>query len=182
MYPAVHTYLSWDLGDSGSWSVYLWDLGTLGYGTLGTLDPEIYTCHGTLGTLDPEMYTGRGTLEIQDPEMYTWHGTLGTQDPEMYIWGGTLKTQDPERYTSRGTLRILDLDYLPWHMSGLDYNPSKKKWYCMRFNCVFVVVFVPNWSLKVVCRLALAIWSYWYGCRERIFLNISKAANPRETP
>ena len=36
--------------------------------------------------------------------------------------------------------------------------------------------------LKVVCRLALAIWSYWYGCRERIFLNISKAANPLETP
>ena len=36
--------------------------------------------------------------------------------------------------------------------------------------------------LKVVCRLALAIWSYWYGCREQIFLNISKAANPLETP
>ena len=32
-------------------------LGTLGCGTLGTLDPEIYTCHGTLGTQDPEMYT-----------------------------------------------------------------------------------------------------------------------------
>ena len=26
---------------------------------------------GTLGTLDPEMYTGRGTVETQDPEMYT---------------------------------------------------------------------------------------------------------------
>ena len=37
-------------------------------------------------------------------------------------------------------------------------------------------------ALKVVCRLALAIWSYWYGCRERIFLNITKAANPLETP
>ena len=37
-------------------------------------------------------------------------------------------------------------------------------------------------DLKVVCRLALAIWSYWYGCRERIFLNISKASNPLETP
>ena len=36
--------------------------------------------------------------------------------------------------------------------------------------------------LKVVCRLALAIWSYWYGCRERIFLNIAKASNPLETP
>ena len=36
--------------------------------------------------------------------------------------------------------------------------------------------------LKVVCRLALVIWSYWYGCRERIFLNISKASNPLETP
>ena len=36
--------------------------------------------------------------------------------------------------------------------------------------------------LKVVCRLALAIWSYWHGCIERIFLNISKAANPLETP
>ena len=37
-------------------------------------------------------------------------------------------------------------------------------------------------ALKVVCRLALAIWSYWYGCRERIFLNITKASNPLETP
>ena len=37
-------------------------------------------------------------------------------------------------------------------------------------------------DLKVVCRLALAIWSYWYGCRERIFLNIAKASNPLETP
>ena len=36
--------------------------------------------------------------------------------------------------------------------------------------------------LKVVCRLVLAIWSYLYGCREQIFLNISKAANPLETP
>ena len=32
-------------------------LGTLGCETLGTLDPESYTCHGTLGTQDPEMYT-----------------------------------------------------------------------------------------------------------------------------
>ena len=32
-------------------------LGTLGCGTLGTLDPEMYTCHGTLGTQDPEMFT-----------------------------------------------------------------------------------------------------------------------------
>ena len=32
-------------------------LGTLGCGTLGTLDSEIYTCHGTSGTQDPEMYT-----------------------------------------------------------------------------------------------------------------------------
>ena len=83
-------------------------LGSLGCGTLRTLDPEIYTCHGTLGT--------------QDPELCTWHGTLGTQDPEMYIWRGTLGTQDPEMYTWRGTLRILDLDFLPWHMSGL-YEP-----------------------------------------------------------
>ena len=37
-------------------------------------------------------------------------------------------------------------------------------------------------TLKVVCRLAWAIWSYWYGCRERIFLNISKASNPPEIP
>ena len=42
--------------------------------------------------------------------------------------------------------------------------------------------FKPEGGLKVVCRLALAIWSYWYGCRERIFLNISNAANPLETP
>ena len=26
--------------------------------------------------------------------------------------------------------------------------------------------------LKVVCHLALVIWSYWHGCREQIFLNI----------
>ena len=39
-----------------------------------------------------------------------------------------------------------------------------------------------TYILKVVCRLALAIWSYWYGCRERIFLNISKASNPLKTP
>ena len=32
-------------------------LGTLGFGTLGTLDPEMYTCHGTLGTQNPEIYT-----------------------------------------------------------------------------------------------------------------------------
>ena len=32
-------------------------LGTTGCGTLGTLDPEIYTCHGTLVTQDLEMYT-----------------------------------------------------------------------------------------------------------------------------
>ena len=36
--------------------------------------------------------------------------------------------------------------------------------------------------LKVVCHLALAIWSYWHGCREWIFLNISNASNPMETP
>ena len=113
-------------------------LGTLGCGTLRTLDPEIYTCHGTLGTqdprmytwrgtlgtLDPEGYTGRGTLETQDPEMYTWHGTLGTQDPEMYTWRGTLGTQDPELYTWCGTLRILDLDFLPWHMSDLNFEDA----------------------------------------------------------
>ena len=37
-------------------------------------------------------------------------------------------------------------------------------------------------SLKVVCRLALTIWSYWHGCREQIFLNISNASNYMETP
>ena len=36
--------------------------------------------------------------------------------------------------------------------------------------------------LKVVCRLALTIWSYWHGCREQIFLNISNASNAMETP
>ena len=36
--------------------------------------------------------------------------------------------------------------------------------------------------LKVVCRLALTIWSYWHGCREQIFLNISNASNSMETP
>ena len=37
-------------------------------------------------------------------------------------------------------------------------------------------------ALKVVCRLALTIWSYWHGCREQIFLNISNASNYMETP
>ena len=32
-------------------------LGTLGCGTLRTLDPEIHTCHETSGTQDPGMYT-----------------------------------------------------------------------------------------------------------------------------
>ena len=36
--------------------------------------------------------------------------------------------------------------------------------------------------LKVVCRLALTIWSYWHGCREQIFLNISNASNSMEPP
>ena len=39
----------------------------------------------------------------------------------------------------------------------------------------------PHASLKVVCRLALTIWSYWHGCREQIFLNISNASNYMET-
>ena len=30
--------------------------------------------------------------------------------------------------------------------------------------------------------VALAIWSYWHGSRERIFLNISSASNPWKTP
>ena len=34
----------------------------------------------------------------------------------------------------------------------------------------------------VLCHIALAVWSYWHGCRERIFLNISNASNPMETP
>ena len=91
---------SWDLGDTVSCSAYLschgilgipdsekctcGILGTLGCGTMRTLDPEIYTCHGTLGTQDPGMYTGRGTLGTLDPEGYTGRGTLETQDPEMY--------------------------------------------------------------------------------------------------
>ena len=38
-------------------------LGALGCGTLGTLDPESYTCHGTLEPEDPEIYTrDSGTL------------------------------------------------------------------------------------------------------------------------
>ena len=65
---------SWDLGNTVSCSAYLPTcheivgiphpemrtcriLGTLGCGTLGILDPEIYPCHGILGTQDPEMYT-----------------------------------------------------------------------------------------------------------------------------
>ena len=35
-------------------------------------------------------------------------------------------------------------------------------------------------KVVIVCHLALAIWSYWHGCRERIFLNISNASNPTE--
>ena len=53
-------------------------LGTLGCGTLGTLDPEIYPFHGVLGTQDPKMYTCRRTLGTLDPEMYTGRGTLET--------------------------------------------------------------------------------------------------------
>ena len=57
LYPAVHTYLSWDLAIPDPEMCTCGILGTLGCGTLGTLDPEIYTCHGTLGTQDPKMYT-----------------------------------------------------------------------------------------------------------------------------
>ena len=43
-------------------------LRTLGCGTLGTLDPEMFTCHGTLGTQDPEMYTGHS--RTNRPKIY----------------------------------------------------------------------------------------------------------------
>ena len=73
------------------------------HGILGIPDPEMCTCGilgtlgcGTLRTLDPEIYTCHGTLETQDPGMYTWRGTLGTLDPEGYTGRGTLETQDPE--------------------------------------------------------------------------------------
>ena len=38
--------------------------------------------------------------------------------------------------------------------------------------------------LKIVCHLALTIWSYCHGCREQIFLNIYNASNSMklETP
>ena len=58
---------SWDLGNTVSCSACL---------LLPTSDPEMCTC-GILGTL------GRGTLGTLDPEIYTCHGTLGTQDPEL---------------------------------------------------------------------------------------------------
>ena len=63
---------SWDLWNTVSCSAYLLVMGSwgfrilkcvlvgswdLGCATLGTLDPEIYTCHRFLGTHDPEMYT-----------------------------------------------------------------------------------------------------------------------------
>ena len=143
-------------------------LGTLGCGTLGTLDREIHTCHGTLGTqdpemytwrgtletLDPEMYTGRETLETQDPELYTWHGTLGTQDPEMYTWRGTLGTQDPEMYsyTWHGMLRILDLDFLPLHMSGSD-----------------LLIDGSNTSKNIICFLRNNQWS-----KKQMYENFSR--------
>ena len=47
------------------------------HGIFGIPDPEMCTC-GILGTL------GSGTLRTLDPEIYTCHGTLGTQDPGMY--------------------------------------------------------------------------------------------------
>ena len=63
---------SWDLGNTVSCSAYL-----LVMGSLGIPDPEMCTC-GILGTL------GCGTLRTLDPEIYTCHGTLGTQDARMY--------------------------------------------------------------------------------------------------
>ena len=47
------------------------------HGILGIPDPEMCTC-GILGTL------GCGTLKTLDPEIYICRGTLGTQDPGMY--------------------------------------------------------------------------------------------------
>ena len=63
---------SWDLWNTVSCSA----IPTY-HGMLGIPDPEMYTC-GILGTL------GCGTLGTLDPEIYTYHETLGTQDPEMY--------------------------------------------------------------------------------------------------
>ena len=40
-----------------------WDLGDSSFGTLGTLDPEIYHCHGTFGTQDPEILPDVGPWE-----------------------------------------------------------------------------------------------------------------------
>ena len=62
---------SWDLGNTVSCTA--WDC----HGILGIPDPEMCTC-GILGTL------GCGTLGTLDPEIYTCNGTLGTHDPEMY--------------------------------------------------------------------------------------------------
>ena len=63
---------SWDLGNTVSCCAYV----PTCHGILGISDPEMCTC-GILGTL------GCGTLGTRDPEIYTCHGTLGTQDPEL---------------------------------------------------------------------------------------------------
>ena len=63
---------SWDLGNIVSCSAT-----PTYHEMLGIPDPEMCTC-GILGTL------GCGTLGILDPEIYTYHETLGTQDYEMY--------------------------------------------------------------------------------------------------
>ena len=68
-----HGMNSWDLVNTVFCSAYL----PTCHGILGIPDTEMRTC-GTLGTL------GCGTLRTLDPEIYTCHGTLGTQDPGMY--------------------------------------------------------------------------------------------------
>ena len=54
----------------GPWEHCILQCIPICHGIMGIPDPEICTC-GILGTLDPEMYTCHGTLGTQNPEIYT---------------------------------------------------------------------------------------------------------------
>ena len=103
-------------------------LGTLGSGTLRTLDPEIpYLAHGILGNSRileciPDVATSGNLGSVQcgildmgpwepiDPtNVYCDVGTLG--NPWMYECA----------YLMRDLEDRMDLDFLPWHMSAC-YN------------------------------------------------------------
>ena len=81
-------------------------------------------------------------------------------------------------------LIFIMLKYAIAHLQHVKYTRSNVMYVC-RYVCTGTstnVMLGGTVPLKVVCRLALTIWSYWHGCREQIFLNISNASNSMETP